>query len=196
MRTHNHSAAVAVLISLLLTSGSALAQQSRTTREQNVPIAVDYAPAPPTVEALFQASDLVVVATLDSAIYQNAKGMVTSHFKANVVEVLNDKRKGPIGPVIDVYRIGGKQQTATGMKDIDELHFRRWSDGMKLLLFLHWNATANAYFPMGPDGAYQLDPVTKKVRAFGKGSVARTWHGRDIAAVMTEAKSKAKTARP
>jgi hypothetical protein len=188
MKTRN---IVAIVLCFLALGGTAGAQRG------SVPVAVEYAPLPSTVEDLVKAADLVVVATLESPQYEEtATKLLRTRFRAAVIEIVSDKRKGPMGPVIDLYRLGGRKQTEKGPKDIDELSFRRWSEGMQLLLFLVWHTGANAYFPLGPDGAYQFDPVTGKVRAFGKGAVARAWHGKEISHVVEEAKSKARVQRP
>jgi hypothetical protein len=174
---------------LAVTPASAAPQRHRSV----APLVIDYVSAPKTLDGFFEHSDLVTVVTLGVPSYPVMKGPPTTHFKANVEEVIRSSGTGPVGPVIDVYRYGGKIQGPTGPMDDDELHFARWRSGMRLLLFLRWNKAVGEYVPLvGPDGAYELEPISGKVRAFGRGKVASALHAHSITAVLDEVRQAAR----
>jgi hypothetical protein len=115
-----------------------------------------------------------------------------THFKANVVEVIKGSGVGPAGPLIDVYRDGGKVEGPTGPVDVDQLHFARWRPGMTLLLLLGWNKAVGEYEPLfGPDGAYEFEPISGKVKAFGRGKVASALNGHATTAVLDDVRRAA-----
>jgi len=184
--TQTSTTAGALALIVAFSVGTSADQRGRST----VPLVIDRSPGPASLDALVN-SDLVAVVTLLNATYHNEGRTPRTHFEAKIVEIVRDSGKRPVGNVIEVYRYGGRVQTPRGPADEDELNFSRWSPGMTLLLSMAWNNAIGAYNPGGPDYAYQLEPMSGRVKAFGHGELAHSWHGHPVTEFLAEVKKSA-----
>jgi hypothetical protein len=84
------------------------------------------------------------------------------------------------------------KETPKGPILFEESRFPRWASKMTLLVFLKWDEPTKAFFPLfGPDGAYQFDPSTKKVRTFGVGKLARKLNGQAFENAIGDVRKRA-----
>ena len=153
-----------------------------------VPLQVDYNAPPRTWREALDRADVVAVVQLKSSNYEQDKPR--THFIADITELIKRPDHVSIGPSIPIMRNGGVLEVRGVLGIVEEANFEPWTVGQTLLVFLKWFDQLKTYsLPFGPDAAFELNPITKKVGVFANTSFASRHKGRDVAAVLAELKA-------
>jgi hypothetical protein len=163
-------------------------------RQQRIPLKIDYANPPRSWAEAMQRADLVAVIRLRTQAHENSASgghLPLTRFDADVVENIGGRAAGSIGKEIVVVRFGGISQGKSGVSQaVEETGFPAWKVGGVFLAFLEWSAANHGYLvQFGPDGAFEEEPLTKKVHTFGRGSLANSRNGRGFTELVAEVKA-------
>lgn len=168
--------AITLLMPLLVAVGIA---QQKPVKE--VPIIINYAAKPTTVESATARAHAIVRARIVGSQFRDLKrpdapypDMFTA-YQLNLVEVL---KRDPHLPVpTEVLRPGGDFETDQGIKRYVEEGFPAFQPGDEYLLFLYWNENLATYqMIFGVDGAYRITP-DNRLHGLGRGVLAQRYTG-------------------
>ena len=171
-------AAIPLVMALLAAAGV-----SQQTSVKEVPLVVNYAVKPSTLERATAGAHAIVRARVVGSQFRDLREpgapvpMVNTAYALNVVEVL---KRDPHLPVpTEVVRSGGDLETDEGIRRYVEEGFPAFQPGDEYLLFLYWNENLAAYqMFFGADGAYRVTP-DNRLHALGRGLLAQRYTGQD-----------------
>jgi hypothetical protein len=177
----------------------ALAEQSRRPGKVK-PILLQYPPLPETWDELLAKADLVATVrlrkgpSLREILVDDAGGReIVSVFQADTLELIKNHPRNTSEQSLQIMRLGGEVDGPQGRIAYREEGFPDWGTSTVILIFLKWDTRLEGYFPLyGPDGSYELDSLSGKVRTFGRGSIAMRQKGRAFPDMVSEVKAKSK----
>jgi hypothetical protein len=172
--------AITLLMALLAAVG---VSQQKSVKVREVPLVVNYAAKPITLERATAGAHAIVRARVVGSQFRDLRepgapvANVNTAYALNVVEVL--KRDPHLPLPTEVVRPGGDLETDQGILRIVEEGFPAFQPGDEYLLFLYWNenlATYQMFF--GADGAYRVTP-DNRLDGLGRGLLAQQYRGQD-----------------
>jgi hypothetical protein len=150
---------------------------------ENSQIHVNWKPAPPSIQALGRAADVIAIGTIEQVtdIKRPAGGGYTSPWMECILTlsqvVKRDDRLSPLDTFVTFYVIGSH--------DSYEIGFRPFESGEELFVYLNWATGMTGYvLAFGPSGAYRV--VNGVLHPFGRSPVARQHDRATVSSVVTE----------
>jgi hypothetical protein len=179
---HRQVAAISLLIAVLAGAAAAVGvSQQKSVKE--VPLIINYAERPRTLEGATARAHAIVRARVVGSQFRqrierpDAPPAVSTACALKVLEVLKRDPQLPIPT--EVLREGGDLETDKGTLRIVEEGFPAFQPGDEYLLFLYWNENLAAYqMIFGVDGAYRITP-DNRVHGLGRGVLAQRYTGQN-----------------
>lgn len=180
---HRPVAAMSLLMAILVAGAAAAVGVSQQKSVKEVPLIMNYAERPRTLEDATARAHAIVRARVVGSQFRrrrerpDAPADVNTAYGLNVLEVLKRDPRLPIPT--EVLREGGDLETAEGILTIVEEGFPAFQPGDEYLLFLYWNANLRAYqMIFGVDGAYRVTP-DNRIHGLGRGVLAKQYTGQN-----------------
>jgi hypothetical protein len=145
-------------------------------------IHINREPAPPSIEELARAADVIAVGTIDKVTdIQRSDGpgyttlqWMECHLKISQL-VKQDTRVTPVSTALTFYVMGSHNSY--------EIGFRPFQKGEDLLVYLRMASGVDGYvLAFGPEAAYKIANST--LQRFGRSVVARQHDGKDVGSVV------------
>jgi hypothetical protein len=145
-------------------------------------IHINREPAPPSIEELARAADVIAIGTIDEVRdIQRSGGPpgVTSPWmecRLNISQLVKqDTHVSPVSTALTFYIIGGHKSY--------EIGFRPFQKGEELLVYLKMASGIDGYvLKFGPEAAYKIANGT--LRPFGRSAVARQHDGKSVGSIV------------
>jgi hypothetical protein len=142
---------------------------------------VDGEPAPPSIEELARAADVIAIGTIDQVtdIQRSSGAGSTSPWmecRLNISQfVKQDTRVSPVTTVLTFYVMGSHNSY--------EIGFRPFQKGEELLVYLKMASAIDGYvLTFGPEAAYKIKNGT--LQPFGRSAVARQHDGKSVSSIV------------
>ena len=192
---HLSMRATAAALACLMFSHTSVGNEIRetalplTVQKPNI-LTIDY-DTPRSWQEALNRSDFVAVIKVKGRVDNPQLAAVVPYprtrFEAEVIEIVAGSRAAPVGSAVALIRNGGISHNAGRASVFEETGFPLWSVGRTILVFLQWIEPYQAYVLVGgPDGAFELDPTTQRVRTPARGGFASRQNGRALAELLKE----------
>jgi hypothetical protein len=144
-------------------------------------IHVNREPAPPLIEELARAADVIAVGTIDEVTdIQRSSGAGFTHpwmeCRLNISQLIKqDTRVSPVSTALTFY--------VSGSHNSYEIGFRPFQKGEELLVYVKMASGVDGYvLTFGPEAAYQIKNGT--LQPFGRSVVARQHDGKSVGYIV------------
>jgi hypothetical protein len=179
---HRQVAAISLIIAVLAGAAAAVSVSQQKPVEE-VPVIIEYAEPPRTLEDATARAHAIVRARVVGSQFRQRRVRpdvppdVNTAYALKALDVLKRDPQLPIPT--EVLREGGDRETDQGILRYVEEGFPAFHPGDEYLLFLYWNENLAAYqMIFGVDGAYRITS-DNRVHGLGRSVLARQHTGRD-----------------